>query len=185
MAKLVTDWKDKLKGMGVKVIDNTDTLPKAEDTFQIPDPAVVQNGKYKRTQIVPMAEVTDTQARQDEVDAALEASRQAREQVEQSNPTYEIDPSQPVSFGDLANMAEENLVVTGITKVAEYTPEKGLVVNDGSMSWDDLVTGVVAEPITTGFEVQDFPPETPIVYVSLDVPDGVEVVFKLNGQELL
>ena len=216
MAKLLkgNDWVAQLKGKGVTVIDNTGTVP--EDVSKpMPvrdvDRGPVKNGKVERTQVMPTANGSIVLPAQSEVDAALEASRQAREAAEVTvNPEHDlpnpghvsfpglitppapgqtpfkIEPSDPISFTDLAEMAqapeiaEENLVVTEVTKVAEYTPEAGLVVNDGSMSWDDLVAGS-----TEQIDVPDFPPETPIVYVSLDVPEGVEVVFRLNGQELL
>lgn len=198
-------WTKINKGRGISVIDNTGTIP----NLDLPP--------------LPTSDEVDASL---EVQAALEASRQAREatyEIEPSKPVlitppakgqvpFEVEPIDPVSFADLAGMAEvgskevavEELLppeVVEVDLISSVVEERHAPVVP-PMKWDDFVASAEAQagipmvvplnptdeqlPPEVSYDgATDFPSETPIVYVSIDVPEGVEVVFKLNGQELL
>ena len=169
MSKLMK-WTKVLEGKGIRVIDNTQTIDEVEDgevkrTHTMPEPT--KNGSV----VLPV---------QSEVDAALEASRQAREATyAKGQVPFETEPSDPASFADLAKaaqdpvVAEENLVVTVVEKVFDSTEPQ---------SWDDLVAGNLTPEQEA---VPNMMTETPTVYLSLDVPEDARLVIKVNGEELV
>jgi hypothetical protein len=214
MSKLMK-WTEVLKGKGVSVIDNTGTIPvdvSKPMPVRDKDRGAVKNGEVKQTKTIPQptANGSIVLPAQSEVDAALERSRQAREAVSEpgfdeaeaalhraqlaemnaepppapGQVPFEIEPSDPVSFTDLAEMAQAPEIAEENAVVVEVVDKFSTPLSP--MQWGDFVTEAQRQTEQSTHErLPDFPPEIPIVYVSLDVPEGVELVVKINGQELL